>query len=121
MFNYSNRESASTWYPKINVTENVDAFLVQFLLPGVSPEDVKLHVESNSLSVSGFKIAEREVKNDNTRTHTRERHTDSFNQLIELDATIDIKSITAKLLDGVLNIKIPKKGVTPEKIDIIIE
>lgn len=112
------KETVTTWSPKMDVKEDDDYFLVQIELPGVSPEDIDLHIEDGVLWVTGSRMIQREVKNDNTKTHIRERHIENFKPSIKLGPLCS-DNIKAKLIDGVLNISIPKMG-TP-KIDITVE
>lgn len=113
------KETVTIWSPKMDAKESNDAFLVTIELPGVSPEDIDLHIEDGILWVTGERMIQREVKNDNTKTHIRERHIEKFNPSIKL-GPLSPDNIKAKLIDGVLNITIPKRE-GPPKIDITVE
>ena len=113
-------ESTVHWEPKMGVAESIHYFLIQIEIPGVDPENIDLNLENGCLYVSGSRIAHREITNDNDNTHIRERHISNFNKSIKLGPMVDRNGITAKLLNGILNINIPKRE-PPQKIDIIVE
>ena len=41
-----------TWEPPVDVHETPDGFLLVFALPGVAAEDVQIHLERSSLTIS---------------------------------------------------------------------
>ncbi len=62
---------AGQWVPPVDVFEDKDAVQITAELPGVKPEDVKISLENNVLTVRGEK---RQTSEENTdRVHRYER------------------------------------------------
>lgn len=117
---FSENMDMGTWNPRVNVTEDENSFLVEAELPGIEPDNVKLQVENGVLYISGSTTTEREIKNDNTKSIVRERHSGHFRRSIRLGPAVDSENITAKMVNGILNVNIPKRE-PPKKIDIVVE
>jgi HSP20 family protein len=77
-----------------NVTEN--EYELEFVLPGLSKEDVNVVVEDNKL-----KVSYKDEENENSFVGTFERS-------YELPEDVNQSKITAKSQDGILKITIPK-------------
>ena len=59
------------WYPACDVFEDKEAVKIVAELPGVEPEDVKLSLENNLLTIRGEKKQEAEERSE--RVHRYER------------------------------------------------
>ena len=96
----------ATWVPAVDVSEQADAIRIAAELPGVSPEDVKISVEGNVLTVTGTKqqVAEQQTE----RLHRYERAYGSFARSFTLPRTVDTAQIKAGYDKGVLTITLPK-------------
>jgi HSP20 family protein len=107
------------WTPAIDVVRETGDLVVRADLPGIKPEEVKIEVESDILTVSG-EYEERTEKKDKNYVR-RERRYGSFKRSMALPAGVDAKQITASTRDGVVEVTIPlpkeaKKGpvrITP--------
>lgn len=97
------------WVPPMNVEETPDAIHVTAELPGVSPEDVEIHVEENVLTIRGEKRAE---KDSERQIHISERVVGSFNRSFTLPRKVDVEGIVADFGDGLLKVAIPKAAET---------
>jgi len=97
---------AAVWTPTVDVFEDKDAVRISLEIPGVSPDDVKISLEQNTLTISGEKKQVTEEKAE--RVHRYERTYGSFTRRFTLPATVEAEKITAKAEHGVLNIVIPK-------------
>ena len=92
-----------------------DAFVVEFDLPGVSPESVDLDVERNVLTVK----AERPAKNGNAEMIAAERPRGVFSRQLFLGDTLDMDRVEARYDAGVLTLRIPiAEKAKPRKIEI---
>lgn len=100
-----NGHSAS-WAPAVDVLEQADAIRIAAELPGVKPEDVKISVEANVLTIQGTKQQESEEKTE--RVHRYERTYGSFARTFTLPRTVDTAHIKAGYDNGVLTITLPK-------------
>jgi len=74
-------------------------------LPGMKPEEVKIEVEDDILTVTGEHRDSKEEKgHDYVR---RERRYGSFRRSMALPAGVDATKIVAKTHDGVVEVTIP--------------
>jgi len=107
----------SAWYPAVDVFEAKDAVKIVAELPGVKPEDVKLSLESNTLTIRGEKKQQAEERSE--RVHRYERSYGSFERAFVLPSTVDGEKISAEYRDGVLTVTVPKaERARPREIPV---
>jgi HSP20 family protein len=107
----------SAWYPAVDVFEDTDAVKIVAELPGVKPEDVKLSLESNTLTIRGEKKQQAEERSE--RVHRYERSYGSFERAFVLPSTVDGEKISAEYRDGVLTVTVPKaERARPREIPV---
>jgi HSP20 family protein len=117
-------EAATTaWQPLVDIFEEPDVIRLVAEVPGVKPEDVKITVESNLLTIKGTKQQVAEEKAE--KVHRYERTYGAFERTFRLSASIDPNKIKATYDLGVLTITLPKAetakphlitvDVTPQK------
>ena len=92
--------------PAMDVIENDTNLTVRVDLPGVKPDDVRIEVENNTLTISG-EIAETKEEKDQ-RYHYRERCYGKFQRSLNLPNTLDTDKVEASFENGVLHVVIPK-------------
>ena len=93
------------WMPPIDVVREDGHLVVRADLPGMKPEEVKIEVENDILTVTGEHRESTEKKDhDYVR---RERRYGSFRRSMPLPAGVDAKKIEAKTHDGVVEVTIP--------------
>ena len=78
-----------------------------------APEDVKIEVNANELTISGEK--KEEVKEDG-KTHVQERRYGSFMRRVTLPEDADCDSIKAVSKNGVLTLEIARKAPEQGKV-----
>jgi len=108
--------SARSWTPAIDVMRDNGNLVIRADIPGVKPEDVKVEVEDDVLTVSG----EHEERKEEKDKHyvRRERRYGSFQRSMVLPPGVDPDKIDAKTHDGVLEVTVPlpkeakKKAIT---------
>jgi HSP20 family protein len=93
------------WTPAIDVVREDDHLVLRADLPGIKPEEVKLEVEDDILTVSGEHRESTEEKDKNYVR--RERRYGSFSRSMTLPQGVDAKKIKAKTHDGVVEVMIP--------------
>ncbi len=115
------QQSAGTWSRPssmpIDAYRAGDEFVVQFDLPGVSPDAIELQVERNVLTVK----AERRprVHDDQVEMQLSERPLGVFSRQLFLGDTLDTEHIAADYDTGVLTLRIPvAEKAKPRKIEI---
>jgi HSP20 family protein len=92
-----------------------DEFVVEFDLPGISPESVDLDVERNVLTVR----AERPSLTGERELLASERPRGVFSRQLILGDNLDTESVGASYGSGVLTIRIPvAEQAKPRKIQI---
>ena len=92
-----------------------DEFVVEFDLPGVSPDSVDLDVERNVLTVK----AERPALNGDRELIAAERPRGVFSRQLILGDNLDTESVGASYSSGVLTLRIPvAEQAKPRKISI---
>jgi len=112
----SSRERA--WTPAIDVVRDDGNLVLRADIPGIKPEEVKIEVEDDVLTVSGEHEESKEEKDK--RFVRRERRYGSFSRSMALPAGVEAKKIKAKTHDGVVEVTIPLPKV-PEKKRIEIK
>jgi len=105
---WTNPEPATgaTWLPLVDIFEETDEIRLVAEVPGVKPEDVKISVEGNLLTIKGTKEQVAEEKAE--RVHRYERVYGAFERTFTLAASIDPSKIRATYNLGVLTITLPK-------------
>lgn len=105
------------WVPAVDVFEKNDEINLKAELPGLTKDDVNISIENNTLTITGEKKRESEVKDDSY--HRVERSYGRFQRSFSLPSTIDPKNVKANFKDGILSVKLGKKEeAKPKKIDI---
>ena len=93
------------WTPAIDVERKNGNLVVRADVPGIKPEEVKIEVENDILTVSG----EHEERKEEKDKHflRRERRYGSFSRSMALPTSVDAKKIKATTHDGVVEVTIP--------------
>ncbi|WP_344653441.1 Hsp20/alpha crystallin family protein [Cryptosporangium japonicum] len=93
-----------------------DEFVVEFDLPGISPDAVELDVERNVLTVRAERRPHAEQP---AEMEVRERPLGVFTRQLFLGDTLDPERIHAAYANGVLTLRIPvREQAKPRKIAI---
>jgi HSP20 family protein len=107
----------SAWTPSVDVREDRDHLTITMDIPGVRPEDVKINLENQVLTVSGEKQQQSEQKDE--RWHRWERSYGRFERTFTLPSTVDADRIEATTDNGVLTIRLPKtEKARPKEIPV---
>lgn len=93
------------WAPAIDVVREDGNVIVHADIPGIKPEDVKIEVEDDVLTISGKREQHEEERGK--RFVRRERRYGSFARSIALPAGVQPEKIEAQTHDGVIEVKIP--------------
>jgi HSP20 family protein len=108
------------WVPPVDVFEDKDAVQIIAELPGVKPEDVKISLENNVLTVRGEKRQTAEGNTD--RVHRYERYYGVFERAFTVPSTVDADHIKAGYDLGVLTVRLPKiERAKPRQIEVKVE
>ena len=96
----------SAWFAPTDVSEDTNGIQISLEVPGVDPDDVRLSLENNILTIRGEKRQQVDQKNE--RVHRFERTYGTFERTFVLPSTVDPDQIEARYENGVLLITIPK-------------
>ena len=112
------RDSVSAaWVPPVDIFEEKDAIRIMAEVPGVRPEDVKISLEGNTLTVHGQKQQLAEERTE--RVHRYERTYGEFERTFSLPSSVDATKISASYEHGVLTITLPKaEQARPREIQV---
>lgn len=104
-------------FPPLNVTEDEANIVVHAELPGVSPADLDISVEGDTLTLKGNR---RPADTEGSVSyHRREREHGRFRRSLTLSVPIELDQVEAHCRHGVLRIVLPKaKAALPQKITI---
>jgi HSP20 family protein len=95
----------SGWTPSVDVLRDDGNVILRADLPGIKPDEVKVTVEDDVLTVSGEHSSEsEEEKGDYMR---RERRYGSFSRSMSLPAGVSVEDIQSTTEDGVLEVTVP--------------
>ena len=93
------------WTPSVDVIRNDDGLVLRANLPGIKPDEVKIEVEDDVLTVSGEHHEEKEEKEENYVR--RERRFGSFSRSMALPSGVKAEDIEATSEAGVLEVTVP--------------
>jgi len=108
-------------FPRINIVEDANRFIIEAGLAGYNKEDVKITLTSRGLKISGKQKESSEIKSDNAKYHLKEMTSRAFEKLIIIPETVEKKLIKSKLKDGILIIELPKKDAQNDTIELKID
>lgn len=111
---------ASSFNPKIELSEMEKDYKLRAEIPGMSKEDIHVEVKDGSLRMWGEKKSEKQEKGENCSYS--ERTYGSFERVFRLPTHADADKINAAYKNGVLELTIPKtEEAKPKQIDVKIE
>jgi HSP20 family protein len=120
---YDDNESAALatndWVPAVDIKEDDNRFLIIADVPGVEPDDIKVHMENGMLSIEGERKEEHKEEQENYRRV--ERVYGCFHRRFNLPDTADAENITARSRNGSLEISIPKREPSAQSRRITVE
>jgi HSP20 family protein len=96
----------SAWFAPTDVSEDANGIQISMEVPGVDPDEVRLSLENNILSISGEK--KHQMEQSNERVHRFERTYGTFERTFVLPNTVDPEQIEARYENGVLFVTIAK-------------
>lgn len=101
-------------FPPMNVTQDPDRFFVRAELPGIDPVTLNISALRNKLTVNGERKLEEEK--GTVSYHRREREGGQFSRSLTLPSDIDPDKVSARYLNGVLTITLPKAEEAKPKL-----
>ena len=111
--------------PRVDVTEEDDAYTLEMELPGRTEKDVNIELDHDNLTISSKVSEEKETKEDKkdkkkAKYILKERRYSEFTRRFALPSDVDEESIKANFKNGILSINMKKKAIAaPKKIAIM--
>jgi HSP20 family protein len=104
--------SSKSW-PRVDITEEKERFIIRADLPGMKKEDISLSLEGDTLTISG----ERKdvVKKEEGGCCYSERSYGAFSRTFTLPDNVSKEKIDAQYKDGVLELSLVKVGEPKKK------
>ena len=99
---------------KVDLSELDSSYLVKAEIPGVRKEDIDVRVDGNTVTISAEVKKEKEEKKEG-RVLRRERREGYASRSFTLACPVDEGKAEALYIDGVLELKLPKKAATSTK------
>jgi HSP20 family protein len=109
----------ATWSPTIEVKEKEGKLLVTAELPGLKKEDVKVHIDGETLVVEGERKQEKEEKREGY--YHSERSYGKFYRSIPLPEGAKIDQTAAQFNNGVLEVTVPIPEVKVARKEIPVQ
>ena len=113
-FNYKK----ALFTPKVDVKEETNAYEMDMDLPGKTEKDINIEFKNNVLTISSESKSEKEEKKeekaeakDAPKYLIKERTYSKFSRSFTLPDDVDAENITAKVVNGVLHIDMPRKAI----------
>ena len=118
--NLTNDEESITvaeWAPLVDIAEDDKEYLIKVELPEVQKDDVKVAVESGTLTISGERKVEKEEKG--RRFHRVERYYGRFERSFTIPDDAESDNVKAEFKDGVLRVHLAKsEKARPKQIEV---
>ena len=101
--------------PAASVIEDGEGYLLQVEMPGVNKEGLEISTEGNELTITGRRSL---PTIDGALLHHESRR-DNFRRTFEIDPSIDMNKIKARIEEGLLTVTLPKaEHVKPRMITV---
>lgn len=105
------------WNPPLDVFQDKDNVYVKCELPGLKKEEIQISFHENTLTLSGERKQERELKEGDG--YRSERFFGRFNRSVTLPIPVQPAGVTAQYKEGVLTVTLAKaEEAKPRQIQV---
>ena len=95
--------------PAMNIAEDEKGYHVEIATPGMTKEDIAVHVNAQDQLVIEVEKKETQSEEDKEKKYLRREFAYSrFTRTLLLPDDVDKEGISAKVSDGILHIELPK-------------
>ncbi len=109
--------AARTWSIPLDVEHDGDSVVISASLPGVKPDDIKVTIDGDVLSIRAETGQSAERKEDGYLVH--ERRAGAFYRALRLPETVDREKVESRYEDGVLKVTLPQlEASKPKQIEV---
>jgi HSP20 family protein len=100
---------------RVNVREQDDVYVLSALVPGLQAEGLNIQILENVVSIEG------EYQQEETEFLLNELPNGPFRRTLRMPVEIEADKVEAKIVDGVLTLKLPKaESARPKQIKIAV-
>ncbi|MDH5548039.1 MAG: Hsp20/alpha crystallin family protein [Gammaproteobacteria bacterium] len=96
--------------PKVDIIDQEKQIVIKAEIPGVDRKDLDISLSENSITIKGATRSETKQEKDNF-LH-REIRQGSFSRTLSLPCAVDAEGATARFVDGLLELTLPKDSQT---------
>ncbi len=107
------------WEPAMNVFETDGEFVVIMDISGMDPKEITVFTDGNILRISG--VRKDLIQAGKKQFHALEIQVGPFQRLIGIPVQVDRDSVTTRYANGLLEIRLKKRGDQPGKRRVEIE
>jgi HSP20 family protein len=109
--------AVAEWAPLVDISEDDREYLIKAELPEVKREDVKVTAEEGTLTITGERKFEKELKGK--KYHRVERSYGSFVRNFSLPDDASPAKVSAEFKDGVLTVHLTKtEKAKPQQVEV---
>jgi HSP20 family protein len=108
------------WSPAVDIFETENELVLKADVPEVALQDIDVHVENETLTLSG----ERKFASEDSSKgfHRIERSYGQFTRTFSVPTTVDAEKVSAEYHNGVLTVRLPKKeAAKPRQVKIAVK
>ena len=100
--------------PLVDVFENADELLLRADMPGITPEELAIHVDKDELTIESHRAAM-----PTARLLAAEFAARDYRRSFTIPHGLDVDKIKAEFSNGVLSVRLPKlPAVKPRQIQV---
>lgn len=99
---------------RVDVTENDSLYTLRAEIPGIRKDDINITIDGDQVAISAEVKNEKDVK-DGERVLRSERYYGKVSRAFTLGQPVDESGASARYVDGVLELKLPKKAAVSAK------
>ena len=109
------RASGDYVMPPANISATENEYVIELEMPGVPKDGVEVTTEGNELTITGRRSL---PTIEGTLLHQESRR-ENFRRAFEIDPSIDVSKINARIDQGLLTLTLPKaEHVKPRRITV---
>ncbi|HEX4946863.1 MAG TPA: Hsp20/alpha crystallin family protein [Blastocatellia bacterium] len=114
-----------SWLPPVDLYEMDDAAVVRLEVPGVPASSIRVTILDGVLKIEGTKETaspppQSAEQDKPLRYLCLERTAGTFSRRVQVKWTIDLAHVTAKLANGILEVRLPKAQASGKELLIAI-
>lgn len=111
-------EARSTWTPQMSAWQGQGELLLQFDLPAVSRESLKVRISNGCMEISGRRTPPE--RNGRWQPQHVEHSLGYFRRVFPFPVDFPVDQIQAQFKDGVLSVHIPRQGTAVDAKDVTV-